>query len=120
MFLSFIFSFTAPSPTTAMVHTANICVGKHQSQLYDPLTCDRLESLKEAYERPDVKPNQIVFAIRFPHRGFKMTPWFQFIAASIRLDIDYNPDNPYGKAGMVNSISNNLFLNTQCFRMSTS
>ena len=95
------FSFSAPAPTTATSHTANICVANSTSQfdaLFDPATCYRINSLKEAETGPRrISPDQIVFAIRFPHPGLAMSRWFQFVATSIRLDIEYHPDFHYTK-----------------------
>lgn len=36
-----------------------------------------------------------MFAIRFPFPGQSMSRWFQFVATSIRLDIEYRPEFKY-------------------------
>lgn len=91
----------APAPTTATSHIASICVAnstktKDFETLYDPGTCYRINSIKEAETDPrHIKPDQIVFAIRFPFPGLSMSRWFQFVATSIRLDIDYSQQFHY-------------------------
>lgn len=97
---SYLFSVSAAAPTTATSHTANICVANisHFDALYDPTNCYRLSNIKEAATQ-HIRADQIVFAIRFPHRGLSMSRWFQFVATSIRLDIEYDPANPYKKKG---------------------
>lgn len=88
----------APAPTSAVSHIATICVGKigKFDSFYDPRHCDRLNSIKEAEDDPRrIKPDQIVFAIRFPFPGQLMSRWFQFVATSIRLDIEYRPEYRY-------------------------
>lgn len=88
----------APAPTSATAHIANLCVapyGKWEA-FYDPESCHRLDSLKEAETDPaHIRPDQIIFSIRFPHPGLTMTRWFQFIATSIRLEIEYVPEYHY-------------------------
>lgn len=97
--------FSAPAPTTATSHTANICVSNATSQFdtwFDPATCYRIDSIKEAETGPrHVRPDQIVFAIRYPHPGLAMSRWFQFVATSIRLDIGYDPEYHYKREGEV-------------------
>ena len=52
--------------------------------------------MKEAETDPrHIRPDQIVFAIRFPFPGQAMTRWFQFLATSIRLDVEYKPEYKY-------------------------
>ena len=90
--------FSAPAPTSATAHIANLCVAPYNqlNAFYDPLSCHRLNSLKEAETDPaHIRPDQIIFAIRFPHPGLTMTRWFQFIATSIRLEIEYMPEYHY-------------------------
>ncbi|KAK3749215.1 hypothetical protein QZH41_018268 [Actinostola sp. cb2023] len=83
----------APAPTNAMLHMATICNGKNTEAPLEPWTCARIPDLKKV--RPDIHPRDIVFAFQFPHRGLEMSRWHQFIAASVRMDVDYNKENPY-------------------------
>ncbi|CAH3028807.1 unnamed protein product [Porites evermanni] len=88
----------APAPTTASSHLANICVGNLSKldSFYDPTTCSRLDSIKQAMTDPrHIRADQIVFAIRFPHPGLYMSRWFQFLSTSIRLEIEYNKFHKY-------------------------
>lgn len=88
----------APAPTTASSHLANICVGNLSKldSFYDPATCSRLDSIKQAMTDPrHIRADQIVFAIRFPHPGLYMSRWFQFLSTSIRLEIEYNKFHKY-------------------------
>ena len=94
----FFYLFTAPAPTSAVSHIATICIGKigNFDTFYDPRHCDRLNNIKEAETDPrGITPDQIVFAIRFPFPGQSMSRWFQFVATSIRLDIEYRPEFKY-------------------------
>ena len=97
--LYFVHHVSAPAPTSATSHIANLCVAPYNKWdvFYDPLSCrHRLNNLKEAETDPShIRPDQIIFAIRFPHPGLTMTRWFQFIATSVRLEIEYMPEYHY-------------------------
>lgn len=90
--------FSAPASTSATAHIANLCVAPYGQweAFYDPVSCHRLNNLKEAETDPaHIRPDQIIFSIRFPHPGLTMTRWFQFIATSVRLEIEYMPEYHY-------------------------
>lgn len=92
--------FVAPAPTTATSHIANICVanGSKLDAILDPATCNRIDSIKEAEsDKGHIRADQIVFTIRFPHQGLSMSRWFQFVATSIRLDLEHDPEFHYTK-----------------------
>ncbi|EDO42569.1 predicted protein [Nematostella vectensis] len=85
----------APSPTTAMVHIAHICRADKPSQPQEPWTCHRLPNMDAAKADPKATPQNIVFAIQFPHPGLEMSRWHQFIVSSVRLEIEYDEDQKY-------------------------
>ncbi|KAK2556709.1 Protein wntless-like protein [Acropora cervicornis] len=90
----------APAPTTATSHIANICVANltKMDAILDPETCNRIDSIKDAESDPrQIRADQIVFTIRFPHQGLSMSRWFQFVATSIRLDLEHDPEFHYRK-----------------------
>ena len=66
--------------------------------ILDPENCDRIDSIKDAERDPrQIRADQIVFTIRFPHQGLSMSRWFQFVATSIRLDLEHDPEFHYRK-----------------------
>lgn len=90
----------APAPTTATSHIANICVANvtNMDAILDPEKCDKIDSIKDAERDPrQIRADQIVFTIRFPHQGLSMSRWFQFVATSIRLDLEHDPEFHYRK-----------------------
>ena len=88
-----------------MLHTAHICVATEGvDALYDPWACKKkFGNLKEAREA-GINANKLIFTLQFPHQGLEMSPWFQFIAGSLAVEVEYNPNNPYGTPGKVGKV----------------
>ena len=89
------FFFSAPAPTSAMVHTAHICVGK-ENQWYVPLNCNKLDDINDAVGK-GITAEQIVFSVQFPHRGLDMSRWHQFILGTMQLEISASDKVHVGK-----------------------
>jgi hypothetical protein len=81
-----------------MIHKAHLCQAKKREVAQEPWKCNHLDNLVEARNK-GYSPHEIVFAIQFPHPGLEMSRWHQFIATSVRLDVQYNKDFPYRAKG---------------------
>lgn len=98
----FVFSHSAPKPTTSLAFLAAKCIDvrrpHHSPKWLLPWGNDRCNSIRTFDDAASrlIEANDIVFSVHIPFQGQEMSPWFQFMLIILQLDIAFKLNNYIG------------------------